>query len=47
LIIGVVGCRYCNYWLFSVSKFIAEPKQLEAADEMFVAQQNFQQACIQ
>jgi hypothetical protein len=25
-------------------KFIAEPKQLEAADEMFVAQQNFQQA---
>jgi hypothetical protein len=30
--------------LVIVSKFIAEPKQLEAADEMFVAQQNFQQA---
>jgi hypothetical protein len=44
LIIGCGSCRYCNYWLFSVSKFIAEPKQLEAADEMFVAQQNFQQA---
>jgi hypothetical protein len=25
-------------------KFVAEPKQLEAADEMFVAQENFQQA---
>jgi hypothetical protein len=23
-------------------KFVAEPKQLEAADEMFVAQENFQ-----
>jgi hypothetical protein len=38
------SCRFSNYWLFSVSKFVAEPKQLEAADEMFVAQENFQQA---
>jgi tetratricopeptide (TPR) repeat protein len=36
------SCRFSNYWLFSVSKFVAEPKQLEAADEMFVAQENFQ-----
>jgi hypothetical protein len=35
------SCRFSNYWLFSVS-FVAEPKQLEAADEMFVAQENFQ-----
>jgi hypothetical protein len=37
------GCCFSNYWLFSVSKIIAEPKQLKA-DEMFVAQENFQQA---
>ena len=43
IIIGIVGAVA----LFTVGylvylKFIAEPKQLEAADEMFVAQQNFQ-----
>lgn len=45
IIIGVVGAVA----LFTVGylvyqKFIAEPKQEEAANEMFVAQQNFQQA---
>jgi tetratricopeptide (TPR) repeat protein len=45
IIIGVVGAVA----LFTVGylvyqKFIAEPKQIEAADEMFVAQQNFQLA---
>jgi hypothetical protein len=29
-IIGFVGAVFSNYWLFSVSKFVAEPKQLEA-----------------
>lgn len=37
--VAVVTIGYLAY-----QKFIAEPKQLEAADEMFVAQQNFQQA---
>ena len=45
IIIGVVGAVA----LFTVGylvyqKFIAEPKQMDAANEMFVAQQNFQQA---
>lgn len=45
IIIGIVGAVA----LFTVGyvvyqKFIAEPKQLEAADEMFVAQQNFKLA---
>jgi tetratricopeptide (TPR) repeat protein len=45
IIIGVVGAVA----LFTVGyvvyqKFIAEPKQIEAANEMFVPQQNFQQA---
>jgi tetratricopeptide (TPR) repeat protein len=45
IIIGIVGAVA----LFTVGylvyqKFIAEPKQLEAANEMFVAQQNFQSA---
>tara|TARA_R110002126_G_scaffold29220_4_gene96754 strand:- start:4102 stop:4878 length:777 start_codon:yes stop_codon:yes gene_type:complete len=45
IIIGIVGAVA----LFTVGylvyqKFIAEPKQVEAADEMFVAQQNFQAA---
>ena len=41
-IIGAVAIVTIGYLVYQ--KFIAEPKQLEAADEMFVAQQNFQQA---
>lgn len=44
-IIGVVGAvAMVTIGYLVYQKFIAEPKQLEAADEMFVAQQNFQQA---
>ncbi|MEZ7503763.1 tol-pal system YbgF family protein [Flavobacterium sp. Arc2] len=44
-IIGVVGAvALVTIGYLVYQKFIAEPKQLEAADEMFVAQQNFQQA---
>jgi tetratricopeptide (TPR) repeat protein len=44
-IIGVVGAvAIVTIGYLVYQKFIAEPKQLEAADEMFVAQQNFQQA---
>jgi tetratricopeptide (TPR) repeat protein len=44
-IIGFVGAvALVTIGYLAYQKFIAEPKQLEAADEMFVAQQNFQQA---
>lgn len=44
-IIGIVGAvALVTIAYLAYQKFIAEPKQLEAADEMFVAQQNFQQA---
>jgi tetratricopeptide (TPR) repeat protein len=44
-IIGIVGAvALVTIGYLAYQKFIAEPKQLEAADEMFVAQQNFQQA---
>lgn len=44
-IIGVVGAvALVTIGYLVYQKFIAEPKQLEAADEMFVAQFNFQQA---
>jgi hypothetical protein len=43
-IIGIVGQCFNNYSYLAYQKFIAEPKQVEAANEMFVAQQNFQQA---
>jgi tetratricopeptide (TPR) repeat protein len=44
-IIGIVGAvALLTVGYLAYQKFIAEPKQLEAADEMFVAQENFQQA---
>ncbi|MFT7335032.1 MAG: tetratricopeptide (TPR) repeat protein [Porticoccaceae bacterium] len=41
-VVGAVALITIGY--LSYQKFIAEPKQVEAANEMFVAQQNFQQA---
>src|SRR3970040_1258317 len=41
-IVGAVALVTIGYLVYQ--KFIAEPKQVEAAEEMFVAQQNFQQA---
>ncbi|EIA10453.1 tetratricopeptide repeat protein [Flavobacterium frigoris] len=41
-IVGAVALVTIGYLVYQ--KFIAEPKQVEAANEMFVAQQNFQQA---
>ncbi|WP_026713411.1 tetratricopeptide repeat protein [Flavobacterium daejeonense] len=45
VIIGVVGAiALFTVGYLGYQKFIAEPKEDEAASEMFVAQQNFQQA---
>jgi tetratricopeptide (TPR) repeat protein len=45
LIIGIVGAvALITIGYLAYQKFIAEPKQVEEANEMFVAQQNFQQA---
>jgi TolA-binding protein len=45
IIIGVVGAvAILTVAYLAYQKFIAEPKQVDAANEMFVAQQNFQQA---
>lgn len=41
-IVGAIAVVTVGFLLYQ--KFVVEPKQLEAADEMFVAQQNFQQA---
>lgn len=41
-IVGAVAIFTVGYLVYQ--KFIAEPKQEDAANEMFVAQQNFQQA---
>lgn len=41
-IVGAIAFVTVGYLLYQ--KFVVEPKQLEAADEMFVAQQNFQKA---
>jgi tetratricopeptide (TPR) repeat protein len=41
-IVGAIAFVTVGYLLYQ--KFVIEPKQLEAADEMFVAQQNFQKA---
>ncbi|WP_413999184.1 tetratricopeptide repeat protein [Flavobacterium sp. W1B] len=41
-VVGAVALFTVGYLVYQ--KFVAEPKQLEAANEMFVAQQNFQQA---
>ena len=41
-IVGAVALVTIGYLVYQ--KFIAEPKQNEAAEEMFVAQQNFQKA---
>ena len=41
-IVGAIAVVTVGFLLYQ--KFIVEPKQLEAADEMFVAQQNFQKA---
>ena len=41
-LVGAVALMTIGYLVYQ--KFIAEPKQVEAADEMFVAQQNFQSA---
>lgn len=40
--VGAIAVLIVGY--FAYSKFIAEPKELTAAEEMFVAQQNFQSA---
>ncbi|GEL09462.1 Tetratricopeptide repeat-containing protein [Flavobacterium glycines] len=45
IIIGVVGAiALLTVGYLSFQKFVTEPKEEEAASEMFVAQQNFQQA---
>lgn len=45
IIIGVVAAvALVTVGYLAFQKFIAEPKEVEAANEMFVAQQNFQQA---
>jgi tetratricopeptide (TPR) repeat protein len=45
IIIGIVGAvAILTVAYLAYQKFIAEPKQADAANEMFVAQQNFQQA---
>ncbi len=41
-LLTVVAVATVSYLLYQ--KFVAEPKQQEAADEMFVAEQNFQKA---
>jgi tetratricopeptide (TPR) repeat protein len=41
-IVGAIALVTVSFLLYQ--KFVVEPKQLEAADEMFVAQQNFQKA---
>lgn len=41
-IVGAIALVTVGFLLYQ--KFVVEPKQLEAADEMFVAQQNFQKA---
>lgn len=41
-ILGAIALITIGYVLYQ--KFIAEPKETEAANEMFIAQQNFQQA---
>lgn len=41
-VVGAVALFTVGYLVYQ--KFVAEPKQMEAANEMFVAQQNFQQA---
>lgn len=41
-IVGAIAFVTVGYLLYQ--KFVVEPKELEAADEMFVAQQNFQKA---
>ncbi|MFT5715210.1 MAG: tetratricopeptide (TPR) repeat protein [Flavobacterium sp.] len=44
-IIGIVGAvALVTIGYLAYQKFVAEPKQIEAANEMFVAQQNFKQA---
>lgn len=44
-IFGVVGAiALVTIGYLAYQKFIVEPKELEAADEMFLAQQNFQKA---
>lgn len=45
IIIGFVGAiALMTVGYLAYEKFVAAPKQVEAADEMFVAQQNFQKA---
>ncbi|WP_291120201.1 tetratricopeptide repeat protein [Flavobacterium sp. UBA6135] len=41
-VVGVIAFLTVAYLLYG--KFVTEPKEIEAAEEMFVAQQNFQQA---
>lgn len=41
-IVGAIALVTVGYLLYN--NFIAEPKEIEAADEMFMAQQNFQKA---
>jgi tetratricopeptide (TPR) repeat protein len=42
IVVGVITLAVVGY--FSYNKFVVEPKELDAADQMFVAQQNFQKA---
>lgn len=42
IILGAIALLTVGYVVYQ--KFVAEPKETEAANEMFVAQQNFQQA---
>ncbi len=45
VIFGIVGAiALITVGYFAYNKFIVEPKELDAADQMFVAQQNFQKA---
>ena len=42
IVVGVITLAVVGY--FAYNKFVVEPKELDAADQMFVAQQNFQKA---
>jgi hypothetical protein len=46
VIIGLVAAAAFYNWIFRM-RFVAAPQQEEAANEMFVAQQNFQKQLME
>jgi type II secretory pathway pseudopilin PulG len=46
VIIGLVAAAAIYNWIFRI-QFVAAPQQEEAANEMFVAQQNFQKQLME